>query len=252
MSDSDRSFAAYVRTSTLKQDDKQQRESITRWVDRHGGDPDAIDWYVDIGESGAKDDREQFQGLTESVEDGLYSHVVCWEMSRISRTGQTLQRFFDTCEENDTTIVITDGSIEKIKPDGTGRFVADIVGMVYQQERRTLIRRIESGIAQAQREGKWVGQVPAGFKRDDSGYLHPNLDPDHDSGEVGYLELRTALDQIEAGNESYRSAADGLPVTRQTLSRIHQTEDRLSWYLDAEANDEAVSQALTDLSLTQQ
>jgi DNA invertase Pin-like site-specific DNA recombinase len=118
--------------------------------------------------------------------------------------------------------------------------------MVYQQERRQLIRRIESGIDRAQREGKWLGQVPAGFIRDDDGYLQPNLNPNHDAAEVGYLELRSALERIEAG-QSYRKAAAPLPVTRQTLSRIDQDDDRRSWYLDAEADDERVAEALIEV-----
>lgn len=49
-----------------------------------------------------------------------------------------LQRFFYLCEEVETTVVITISAVEKVIPDGTIHFVADVIGMVYQQERRTL------------------------------------------------------------------------------------------------------------------
>jgi len=240
---SDNDLATYIRASTDEQTHSNQRESIGDWLRDHGNDWSDVDEYADTG-SGADDDRDDFQELFDELRGGTYDTVVCWEISRLSRRGATLQEFFDTAEDTDTTIIITDGAVEKVSPDGTGRFVADVIGMVYQQERRQLIRRIESGIDRAQREGKWLGQVPAGFVRDDDGYLQPNLNPDHAADEVGYLELRTRLEQIEAGDESYRSAAKGIPVTRQTLSRIHNDDERKSWYLDAEAADDAVAEAL--------
>ncbi len=237
--------AAYVRASTAEQVDDHQRDAITRWAEDNDIDLAADDWFVDIG-SGASDDREQFQELFEEIRSGSISQVIVWEISRISRRGATLQEFFDVCEETETTIVITDGSVEKITPDGQGRFVADVIGMVYQEERRTLIRRIESGISRAQREGKWLGAVPSGFVRDKDGYLQPNMNPDHDEGEVGYLEMREALRRLDDG-ESYRSVAKTLPVTRQTLATIDTDEERRSWYVDAEANDARVDEALASV-----
>ncbi|MFW6435435.1 MAG: recombinase family protein [Halovenus sp.] len=232
--------AAYVRASTGEQVDDHQRSAIDRWCSEN--DVEEIDWFVDVG-SGAKDDREQFQQLLEAIDAERYEHVVVWEISRISRRGATLQQFFDRCEETGTTVVITDGAVEKVTPDGQGRFVADIIGMVYQEERRTLIRRIEAGVERAQREGKWLGQVPIGFERDAGGHLQPNLDPNHENGEVGYLEMRQVLKRLDSG-ESYRSVAAELPVTRQALSNIDQDPERRSWYLEAEADDDRVDEAL--------
>ncbi len=243
-------IATYIRASTDEQTHANQRQSIGDWLDRHGHAWEDVDEYADTG-SGANDDREQFQALLDELEAGAYDMVICWEISRLSRRGATLQGFFDAAEDNGTTVVITDGAVEKVTPDGQGRFVADLIGMVYQQERRQLIRRIESGIDRAQREGKWLGQVPAGFKRDGDGYLQPILDADHDTGEVGYLELRTRLEKIDAGELSYRAAADGIPVTRQTLSTIHNNEDRLAWYLDGDVDDERVAEALQDIKTEQ-
>lgn len=239
-------IAAYVRASTSEQVDDHQRESIELWATQHDYEIRPDDWFVDIG-SGADDSRDQFNELLEEIEAGTFDRVIVWEISRISRRGATLQQFFDLCEETDTIVTITDGTVEEVRPDGHGRFVADIIGMVYQEERRTLIRRIESGIARAQKEGKWLGQVPAGFRRDAEGYLQPLLDPDHDAGEVGYLELRQALRRLDEG-ESYRSVARTLPVTRQTLMNIDKDEERRSWYLDAEAEDERVETALSNVT----
>lgn len=234
--------ATYVRASTDDQTLANQRESIGDWLADHDLDWADVDQFADIG-SGADDSREEFQRLVDELEAGTYATIVCWEISRLSRRGATLQEWFDAAEETNTTIVITDGAVEKVTPDGQGRFVADIIGMVYQQERRQLIRRVRSGIDRAQREGKWLGQVPVGFCRDDDGYLQPVLDPDHDAGETGYLEIRAALEQIDDGG-SYRKTAEPLPVTRQTLAAIDNDPDRRQWYLDADADDDRVDEAL--------
>ena len=45
----------------------------------------------------------------------------------VASPGATLQEFFDTCEDTETTVVITDGAVEKVTPDGQGRFVADVI-----------------------------------------------------------------------------------------------------------------------------
>lgn len=234
--------ATYVRASTDDQTLANQRESIGDWLADHDLGWGDVDQFADIG-SGADDSREEFQRLVDELEAGTYATIVCWEISRLSRRGATLQEWFDAAEETNTTIVITDGAVEKVTPDGQGRFVADIIGMVYQQERRQLIRRVRSGIDRAQREGKWLGQVPVGFSRDGDGYLQPILDPDHDAGETGYLEIRDALEQIDDGG-SYRKTAKPLPVTRQTLAAIDNDPDRRQWYLDADADDDRVDEAL--------
>lgn len=246
-SNHERGIAVYMRASTSEQTHANQRDSIEGWLTERDLDWDDVDQYVDTG-SGADDDREQFQALLEELRAGRLEYVVVWEISRLSRRGATLQEFFDIAEDQSTTIVITDGAVDAVRPDGTGRFVADIIGMVYQQERRQLIRRIQSGVDRARREGKWLGEVPVGFVRDEAGYLQPNLDPDHDAGETGYLEVRNALENLADGS-SYRSEAQGLPLARQTLSRIDQDAQRRRWYLDAEAEDDAVDEALQNLAV---
>lgn len=234
----------YIRPSTGQQDDQHQRDSITRYIDEQDFASDDVEQYVDI-ESGSNDDRKQFNDLLNGIRSGEFDHVIVWEISRISRRGVTLQEFFDACQEHGVTIHITDGAVEKVKPDGTGRFVADIVGMVYQQERRQLIRRVKAGVRRAKDQGKWIGNVPAGFRRNDDGYLQPIVEPD--GGEDSYFELVDALERLDDG-ESYRSVAQTLSISRQGLSNIHKDPQRRRWYLDGESDDERVTEALEEVT----
>ncbi|MDB2226162.1 recombinase family protein [Halorubrum ezzemoulense] len=236
--------AVYIRWSTAEQERDHQESSISEWLAEHDLAIGAVDVYAEQA-SGASRERDEFNELVDAIDAGAYADVVVWELSRIARKGVMAQRFLDTAEDAGTTIHVTNGSVRKIEPDGHGRMVADVISAVAAEERRSLIRRTEAGIDRAKSEGKWIGQVPAGFVRVD-GYLRPNFAPDYDADETGFHDIADALEQIDSG-ESYRAVATATPnVTRQTLMRIDGDDERRGWYLDGEANDEAVAKALND------
>lgn len=243
---SNKQYATYIRKSTADQSDEHQRADIQDWLDSNDIPVAEVDFYAETG-SGADSTRDEFTSLIESVEDGAYSDVVVWEVSRIARKGFLAQRFFDSCEENKVTIHITNGSVRRIEPDGTGRLVADIIASVAAEERRNLIRRTRSGQKQARQAGKWVGNPPVGFVVIE-GFLKPNLDPDYDDSETGFFDVVEALESVESG-QSYNKTAENTPnITRQTLATIHQNPKRRAWYLDGESDDERVQEAINGVS----
>jgi len=241
----DPEVACYVRSSTEKQTVEHQYDDIDEWADQRDIDPAEIDRYVDLSQSGSDPGREQFEELIDAMRTGRYDYVVIWEISRLARLGSTYQEFFEVAEASDTVIAITDGWVDEVRPDGTGKLIADISAAVAEEERRRLIKRVHAGVRRARNAGKWLGEVPVGFERNNEGYLQPLLNPE--PNEDGYLDIRTALEEIEEG-ESYRQAAKPLDTTRQTLSRIDQDDGRKQWYLNATAEDDRVQDALEDLS----
>jgi DNA invertase Pin-like site-specific DNA recombinase len=237
-------YATYLRASTEDQETTHQHDAIEEWLTEHDTDQAEVDRFVDLGRSGADPGRKQFTELVETIGTGEYEYVIVWEISRLARLGSIYQRFFEECEDAGTTVAITDGWVEEVRPDGTGKLIADISAAVAEEERRRLIKRTQAGVERAQTQGKWLGNVPKGFARDDDGYLQPVLDSDHEHGEVGYLEVRSALTRVDAG-ESYRSVANDVPnLSRVSLSRIHKDDERREWYLDAAAEDERIDEAL--------
>lgn len=237
-------FAVYIRRSTAEQEDEHQEADIKAWLDRRDLRLGDVELYAEQA-SGADADRDDFNELIGDIEADRLTDVVVWEISRIARKGFLAQRFFDACEDHGVTVHVTNGSVRKIEPDGHGRMVADIIAAVAAEERRALIRRTKSGIRRAKAEGKWVGQVPAGFVRV-KGRLRPNLSPDYSEGEAGYHDIADALEKIDGG-QSYRAAAGDTPnVTRQTLMNIHKDEERRKWYLDGEPADDRVAGALEE------
>lgn len=238
-------YATYIRASTETQETTHQRDAIDKWLAQRDIDTENVERYADLGHSGSDPGREQFAALVEDVQTDEYEYVIVWEISRLARLGSIYQRFFERCEDAGTTVAITDGWVKEVRPDGTGKLIADISAAVAEEERRRLIKRTRAGVERAQRQGKWLGNVPAGFSRDGEGYLQVLLDPNRENGETGYVELRTAIERVDAG-ESYRSVARDLPtLTRQGLMNIHTDDERRRWYLDATADDERVSDALS-------
>jgi len=235
-------FAVYIRRSTDEQTDEHQIDDIEDWLSHRDLTLGDVDLYAEQA-SGASNDRGEFQKLIDFIETESYTDVVVWEISRIARKGFLAQQFFDACEDAEAVIHVTNGSVREVRPDGTGRMVAGIIAEVAAEERRSLIRRTRSGQRRARKEGKWMGQVPVGFVRED-GYLKPNIDPDYEEGETGYFDIVEALEAVQNG-ESYNSVANRTPnVTRQTISNIDQDNERRSWYLDANAEDDRVAAAL--------
>jgi DNA invertase Pin-like site-specific DNA recombinase len=84
-------IGTYIRPSTNQQDDQHQHDSIDEYVDNHDLPSDRVEQFVDI-ESGANDDREQFNKLLNRIRNDEFDHVIVWEISRISRDGATLQQ----------------------------------------------------------------------------------------------------------------------------------------------------------------
>lgn len=245
----DGSVATYIRRSTFDQENEHQEQAITAWLEDHGLTLGEVDVLSETA-SGASRSREEFQRLLSKIKAGEVDHVVVWELSRVAREGELAQRFFNACEDHNVHVHITSGSIREIKPDGTNRFVADILAAVYAEERRTLIRRTKLGQERALKHGRWVGQPPLGFTTDADGYLIPNCEfygEDYNDGRDGFFAVARAVEEIDGG-ESYRSAADGLQCTRQALSSVDQDDEKRRWYLERNADDDRVQRALDELA----
>ena len=81
-----------------------------------------------------------------------------------------------------------------------------------------------------------MGQPPIGFVTDDEGSLIVDLEE--------FLAFVDGLERVDDG-ESYRGVARDTRFNRVMLMYIHSDDQRRRWYLDAEADDQRVSDGLT-------
>jgi DNA invertase Pin-like site-specific DNA recombinase len=224
MTNSTKQYASYKRVSTGNQEsgEASQGGSIKEFFKERDIHMREVAQYVDRDRSGSDLSREQFLELMEKVKANEYEFVVMTELSRIARKLSASAEFIDGAMNTDTPIYLRDEMIDCIDPeDKMSHFFAKQLALWYEEEAKQTRRRINRGIAQTQREGKWTGRIPTGFDTDENGYLIVD-------GEE-YASIRAAMMRVNDG-ESLRSVESDIPISRQALSSL--MDDREGWYLN--------------------
>ncbi|WP_080505244.1 recombinase family protein [Halorubrum aethiopicum] len=232
--------AIYARVSTADQDASRQLDELRGWVaDQY---PEAeVEEYVDVVSGAATDRAREYRALREATATGVIDIIVVDEISRLSRLGGgEIHDFIQHALEHDTSVrdrevglSIDVGSSEVDR--AVKEMLAGLLGDLAKIEHKQKLRRIRSGIAAAQDEGKWTGRPPAGFEVVD-GYLR--VDP------AEYLHVREAVARVDRG-EAYAAVADDTGVAESTLRSLEA--DRRDLYLAGEADDDRVDAALDDI-----
>jgi len=231
-------YASYIRVSTNKQEggEKSQRDEIRSYLEQElEVDYSEVDEYADIGKSGnsGEEEREQLKELINNIDN--YEVVVLSELSRLARKTSLGAQIVEKAIEGDTILKMTSGICDEVHPDKEqSKLMADLIMSIQNYNLKQIQKRIQRGVDKAQKQGKWHGQPPAGFKTDENGYLQV----DHEE----YPQIKKGIEMVEEG-ESYRSVAQNLNITRPTLMSLHK--NKKSWYLDSEKpDDERVQEAL--------
>ncbi|RKD97825.1 recombinase family protein [Halopiger aswanensis] len=217
-------YASYQRVSTGNQEsgEASQHGSIREWFKERDISMSEVDQFVDRDRSGSDLSREQFLELMENVRDGKYDAVVMTEISRIARKLSASADFIDAAVKTETPIYLRDEMIDCIDPDDPmSHFFAKQLALWYEEEAKQTRRRINRGLAQTQREGKWTGKTPTGFTTDDNGYLIVD--------DEEFAAIRAAMLRVEDG-ESQRSVEEDIPISRQALSSL--MEDHRDRYVE--------------------
>jgi len=141
------SKVAYVRVSTVEQNEARQREALeARGIDK---------WFVE--KTSAKDtNRPEFQKMMDWVREGdvIYIH----DLSRIARSAKNLLELLDTLEAKGVALVSDKESIDT--GTATGKLLVTMIAAINEFERANLLERQREGIAIAKREGKYKGRKP--------------------------------------------------------------------------------------------
>ena len=239
MSISSKRYASYQRVSTGHQEsgEASQHGSIREWFDERDIPMNEVEQFVDRDRSGSDLSREQFLELMRNVRANKYELVVMTEISRIARKLSASADFIDAAVQTETPIYLRDEMIDCIDPDDPmSHFFAKQLALWYEEEAKQTRRRINRGIAQTQREGKWTGKTPTGFTTDKNGYLVVDTtDVGEDEDYDEYAAIRAAMLRVEDG-ESLRSVESDIPVSRQALSSL--MDEHRDRYVEGDAHVE--------------
>lgn len=139
------SRVAYVRVSTVEQNEARQREALaTRGIEK---------WFIE--KVSAKDTaRPEFQKMLDWVRDG--DTIFIHDLSRIARSTKDLLELLDTLKAKGVALVSDKESIDT--STATGKLMITMIAAINEFERANLLERQREGIAIAKRQGKYHGR----------------------------------------------------------------------------------------------
>ena len=160
---SDKQIAAYIRVSTLEQNEGSQREAIRGWLKGNGIGEERVLWYADK-QTGDDLRRPGFERMQEAVAKGKVGTVVVFKLDRVSRKlGDGVKVLCDWCQGGVRVVSVT----QNLDFNGTvGRLVASVLFAVAEMEQETRRERQAAGIELAKREGKYLGRKRGTYKAD--------------------------------------------------------------------------------------
>jgi DNA invertase Pin-like site-specific DNA recombinase len=219
-------IAAYVRVSTADQNAERQMRAIRAKYDEEGNE---IDWFCDLGESGASTTRREYQRLREHIE--TYDVVVAHELDRLGRSFTDLASFVEDLREKDIDIDLVNQPIGTVDEDDWLAEMMLNMMMVFADAERKMIRsRVQEGIDAAIADGKRVGRPPFGYTVEE-GFLQ--------QVPAEYVRAQNFIREVRKGREKRATAAFfGIPASkiRSILDRAEANYeipfDNDQWQLD--------------------
>ena len=163
--------ALYCRVSTKdKQDITTQETCLKDYVERENLEIYKI--YSDIGESGSKDSRPQFDLMLNDMRQKQFKAILVYKLDRVGRSLQHLINLFEEFKNTNIEFISATQNINTTTPEG--KMFLRMLMVLAEYERELIVNRINAGLTRAKREGKTLGR-PAGSKdtkrRRRSGYI---------------------------------------------------------------------------------
>lgn len=128
----------------------------------------------DLGQSGARADREGFQELVSEVSLGQAGIVLGLEVSRLARNSSDWHRLLELCALSDTLILDEDGLYDPAHFND--RLLLGLKGTMSEAELHMMKVRLRGGLLNKARRGELKIPLPVGLVYDPLGRVQ--LDPD--------------------------------------------------------------------------
>jgi DNA invertase Pin-like site-specific DNA recombinase len=155
------SVAAYIRVSTLRQNDDGQRAEVMKWLIANGFDPNEVRWYTDK-ESGTTLQRPELEKLQGDIFHGHIKTVVLWKLDRLSRRLKDgINTLADWTDKGIRIVVVT----QQLDLNGVvGRLIASVLLGLAEIENEFRKERQSIGIEQARKRGVYKGRANGTLK----------------------------------------------------------------------------------------
>lgn len=136
---------AYIRVSTIDQNEARQKEALQNYnIDK---------WYIEKI-SGKNTDRPEFKKMMDYVRESDTLYIK--DFSRLSRSTSDLLNIIETLEKRKITLISLKENIDTSTP--TGKLMLTMIGAINEFERTNLLERQKEGIEIAKKQGKYKGR----------------------------------------------------------------------------------------------
>jgi len=150
-----RSIAIYARVSTLReQNPEMQLAELRAYAERRGWVISAE--YVDIGVSGAKESRPEFDRLMADAHARRFDAIACWKLDRLGRSLRHLVVTIEDLQAYGVAFVSLRDNLDLSTP--SGRLMFHVVAAMAEFERALIRERVAAGISAARARGQRIGR----------------------------------------------------------------------------------------------
>lgn len=190
----DKMRIAYIRVSTVEQNEQRQIEAMERY--------NIEKWFTE--KVSAKDtNRPKLKEMLEFAREGDTVHI--HDFSRLARSTKDLLDIVETLNMKGVNLVSNKENIDTSTP--TGKLMLTMIGAINEFERANLLERQREGIAIAKREGKYKGKKRIVIE-DFELYYHQYMNRQISKSEMARLLgiSRPTIDKIIAEYKEERDA----------------------------------------------
>ena len=216
--------AGYLRVSTTEQAREgyslsAQEQAVRAFCQAHGWE--LVKLYSDAGSGKNIRGREELVRLLADAKAGGFERVIFWRLDRLGRNLRDLLEICDGLESFGVGVVSIQESIDTGTP--AGRMMRNMLGSLAEFERESIVERITAGLAEAARQGRLLGPLPLGYRRDDGSNitLDPATAPLVQAAFTRYLTGRYSLrDMAQWAAEIGLRSTEGNPLDRLSVGKM--------------------------------
>lgn len=168
---------AYVRVSTIEQNEQRQIEALEKYN---------IDKWFSEKISGKNINRTELKSMLDYVRSGDTIHVL--DFSRLARNLKDLLNIVELLEKKEVKLISIKENINTSTP--TGKLMLTMIGAFAEFERQNILERQAEGIAIAKKEGKYKGRR----KKEIDKELFIKLKKDYENRKLTKYQFAEALE----------------------------------------------------------
>ena len=145
----------YARVSTLNgQNPEMQLTELREYAARRGWAISAE--YVDLGVSGAKESRPEFNRMMTDAHRREFDAVLCWKLDRLGRSLKHLVNTLADLQAYGVAFISLRDNLDLSTP--SGRLMFHVVAAMAEFERALIRERVTAGIHAARARGQRIGR----------------------------------------------------------------------------------------------